>query len=225
MAQQTSELWKRLVRDPDTRREYRVKINDVEYGEDALIAHSVSGGLFETAGIGHAAAAVLNLTLVAPDVPRGAKIERDVRLVLGDEESEWLPKGRFWTNRRSESDGIWDIEAFDALRRGAVPYAQEGEQDEWPKKATDVVAEIAAMLGVELDPRTPLDDSIMVGHPGDRTVQTVLCHIGAALGGNWYITDAGLLRLVRLNSAPAETSLLVDEYGDYITLGGVRIRV
>ena len=34
MAQKTSELWKRLVRDPDTKREYRVKINDVEYGED-----------------------------------------------------------------------------------------------------------------------------------------------------------------------------------------------
>ena len=225
MAQQTSELWKRLVRDPDTRREYRVKINDVEYGEDALISHSVSGGLFETVGIGHAAAAVLNLTLVAPDVPRGAKIERDVRLVFGDEESEWLPKGRFWTNRRSESDGIWDIEAFDALRRGAVPYVQKGEQDEWDSNVTKVVADIAAMLDVELDPRNQLDDSIEVGHPGDRTVQTVLCHIGAAHGGNWYITDAGLLRLVLLNSAPAETSLLVDEYGDYITLGGVRIRV
>ena len=73
--------------------------------------------------------------------------------------------------------------------------------------------------------RTQVDERIMVGHPGDRTAQTVLSHIGAALGGNWYITDAGYLRLVTLNSAPAETSLLVDEYGDYITLGGVRIIV
>ena len=99
MAQQTSELWKRLVRDPNTRREYRVKINGVEYGEDALIAHSVSGGLFETVGIGHAAAAVLNLTLVAPEIPRGAWVARDVRLVLGDGirligDLRWMAFGR-----------------------------------------------------------------------------------------------------------------------------------
>lgn len=225
MAQQTSELWKRLVRDPNTHREYRVKINGVEYGEDALIAHSVTGGLFEQLGIGHAAAAVLNLTLVAPDVPKGAKIERDVRLVLGDEVSEWLPKGRFRVNRRSETDGIWEIEAFDAMRLASVPYVQEGEQEEWPQKEPDVVVKIAQRIHVSMDYRTPHDSTIMIPHPGDRTVHAVLCSIGAAMGGNWYITDEGYLRLVKLNRAPAETSLLVDEYGDYITLGGVRIRV
>lgn len=225
MAQQTSELWKRLVRDPDTRREYRVKINGVEYGEDALIAHSVTGGLFEQLGIGHAAAAVLNLTLVAPDVPRGASVARDVRLVLGDEVSEWLPKGRFFVNRRSESDGIWDIEAFDAMRRACVPYVQEGEQEEWPMQTHILVNKIAERMQVGIDTRSPAPLDMVAGHPGERTMQTILAHIGAAMGGSWYITDEGRLRLVTLNRAPAETSLLVDEYGDYITLGGVRIRV
>lgn len=225
MAQQTSELWKRLVRDPNTHREYRVKINGVEYGEDALISHSVSGGLFEQLSIGNATAAVLNLTLVAADVPRGASIERDVRLVLGDEVSEWLPKGRFRVNRRSEADGIWEVEAFDAMRRACVPYMQEGEQEEWPMPAQMLLNRIAARMQVELDPRTAVDPDIMVGHPGERTMQTILAHMGAAMGGSWYITDAGYLRLVALNSAPPTTSLLVDEYGDYITLGGVRIRV
>lgn len=225
MAQTTSQLWKQLIRDRNTRREYMFEINAVPYGEDAEISHRVSGGLYEKFGIGNAAAATLNLVIEAPDVPRGAEIRRYVRLVLEEQTTEWLPKGVFYTNRRSESEGIWTVEAFDALRKAAVPYVLEGEQEQWPQPVTAVVASIIKRMGVELDERTVLDESILVGHPGTRTMQTVLCHIAAAHAGNWIMTDAGKLRLVPLISAPPETSYLVDQNGDCITLGGVRILV
>ena len=45
-------------------------------------------------------------------------------------------------------------------------------------------------------------------------------------GGNWIITDENKLRLIVLGDIPAgDTSLLVDQYGDFITIGGYRIIV
>ena len=88
-----------------------------------------------------------------------------------------------------------------------------------------LVNKIAERMQVGIDVRSPAPLDMMAGHPGERTMQTILAHIGAAMGGSWCITDEGRLRLIKLNSAPPTTSLMVDEYGDYITLGGVRIRV
>ena len=57
------------------------------------------------------------------------------------------------------------------------------------------------------------------------SIRQELQWIAAAHGGNWIITGEGKLLLVPLLSMPEETSRLVTEYGDAITLGGVKIRV
>lgn len=225
MAQATSDLWKALIRDKNTRREFKFEINGVTYSEDAEISHAVSGGLYESFGFGNASAASLNLVVEAENIPKGATIKRFVRLVLGNQVTEWLPKGVFFTNRRSEDDGLWTIEAFDALRKAAVPFIQEGGQEEWPQSATDVVSKIALRMGVTVDARTVIDPTVMVDYPDDRTMQTVLAHIAAAHFSNWIMSDAGELWLVPLLSEPAATSLLINEHGEYITFGGVRIIV
>lgn len=225
MAQTTSALWKALIRDRNARREFKFEINGVTYSDDAEVSHTVSGGLYETFGFGNAAVASLNLVLEADDIPKGATIKRFVRLVLDDQETEWLPKGVFFINRRSEDDGLWTIDAFDAMRKAAVSFIQEGEQEEWPQSATDVVSKIALRMGVSVDSRTKIDSSIMVDYPDDRTMQTILAHIAAAHFANWTMSDAGELWLVPLLSAPDETSFLIDEHGDFITFGGVRIVV
>ena len=80
-------------------------------------------------------------------------------------------------------------------------------------------------MGVELDERTELDDEIKVPYPNDWTAREILSMVGTAHCGNWTITDAGKLRLVPLWSIPEATHYLVDQYGDPITLGGVRILV
>ena len=95
MAQERSALWKSLWRQKNTKKEYAFKIDGVWYGSDKEIEHSYESGLYESFGIGNATSAVLNLRLYAENIPRGAKIERFMRLVNGDEASEWLPKGNY----------------------------------------------------------------------------------------------------------------------------------
>ena len=71
MAQTTSALWKTLLRDRNTAREYAFTVNDVWYGPEAEVEHSVSASLFEDFSTGNAMSATLTMSLFAPEFPRG----------------------------------------------------------------------------------------------------------------------------------------------------------
>lgn len=232
--QNTSDLWKRLIRQHNTQREFAFEINGEWYGSEAEISHHVTGELFERFGVGNVCTAKLEAVFEVDEIPANAEIRRYVRLVSGDTEecSEWLPQGVFYVKRRAESDGIWSIEAYDALRRTGGKYVREVDEEEWPQPADVIVEKIARRMGlvdaddnVLLDARNAINPHYMVESPGDRIVAEVLSAIAAAHFGNFIMSDAGKLRLVPLLGLPAETNYLVDEHGDPIVLGGVRILV
>lgn len=225
MAQETSELWKALWETKGTRLEYGFDINGVWYGQEAEISHSVESGLYESFGIGNATTAKLTLTILADDIPRAATIKRYIRLVNGEQVSEWIPKGIFFANRRTEDDGVWTVEAFDAMRKAENVW--EPRQDlVFPMTMPDAVGEFARLMGCEIDQRTSLNAAYTIDYPAnDYTIRQELQFIAAAHGGNWIVTGEGKLLLVPLLSMPEETNYLVTERGAAITLGGVRILV
>ena len=153
MAQTTSKLWKSLWRMSNTEREYKFEINGVEYGPDQEVEHSYSNGLFEDFGIGNAYTASLKISLFADNIPKAATIKRYVRLKNRTQVSEWIPKGTFFTNRRSEDDGYWTLEAYDAMRKAEVVWEPD-QSLEFPMTMPDAVAEFCRILGVTLDSRT-----------------------------------------------------------------------
>ncbi len=225
MAQTTSELWKILWRTKNTVKEYKFEINGVEYGLKEEVEHTYSNGIFEDFGFGNAYTASLTLSLFTDNVPRAATIKRYVRLRNGEQVSEWLPKGTFFTNTRSDDDGYWTIEAYDSMRKAEAVWEPD-QSLEFPLSMPAAAAEFARIIGVELDQRTVLNANYTIDYPAnDYTIRNELCFIAAAHGGNWIITDENKLYLVPLLSAPAETNYLVEEYGGAITFGGVRILV
>lgn len=233
MAQTTSVLWKALWRTPGTTREYQFDIAGKIYGPSAETSHSVDSGLYEQFSIGNAATAKLTLSLFADSIPKAATIKRYIRLRNGTQASEWLPKGVFFINRRSEEDGYWTIEAFDAMRKAEQPWNPDQSLN-FPLPMPEAVAEFARVMGVEIDPRTALNSAYTIDYPasdpesetGDYySIRQELQWIAAAHAGNWIITGEGKLLLVPLLSFPPETNYLVTEYGDAITLGGVKLLV
>lgn len=225
MAQQTSDLWKRLVRLPDTVREYAFDINSVWYGPEAEVSHSVDYSLYDSFGIGNAMAAAMQINLYAAEIPRGATIKRYIRLVNGNSSSEWLPKGVFYVNRRTSEDGYWTIEAYDAMLKADIAWTPRPGFT-FPCTMETAAKDIAYSMGVELDERNVFLPYSMKEYPdGEYMRRDALCDIAAAHGGNWYMSDAGKLRLIPLISFPPSTHYLVTEHGDAIVFGGVRILV
>ena len=225
MGQTTSELWKRLIRNRATKKEYGFEINGVWYGTESEVSHTSSGKLFSDFGIGNANCASITLTVLADDIPKGTVIKRYVRLVNGDQVSEWIKKGTFYSNTRRNNDGEWTVQAYDAMCKADVTYLPAVDEGNWPIPMKSAVQEIAARMGVEVDSRTTLNAGYMLQYPAGYTMRDVLREIAAAHCGNWIITDTETLLLVPLVSIPTETSYLVDEIGDVIMLGEVRLIV
>lgn len=225
MAQQTSALWKDLISRRGVSREYAFDIAGQWYGPEQEVSHSVDTGLFEQFGIGNATTAKLTLSLFTDNIPRAATIKRFVRLSDTEQTSEWLPKGIFYINRRSEDNGYWTVEAYDSMRKAEVVWEPD-QSFNFPMPMPDAVNEFARIMQVEIDPRTTLNKAYTIDYPAnDYTIRDELRYIAAAHAGNWIVTDEGKLLLVPLLSAPQETNYMVTEYGSAITFAGVRILV
>lgn len=231
--QQTSELWQTMWRDPNHEEEVRVDIAGVSYAHDRIVSVEVSGGIFETLDIGNCVSRQLDLVLYPSEtIPKQAKMQVFLRLSLDGQTSEWIPQGEFFISTRSTNqvDGTLTIHGFDAMRKaGQVWLTPEYDYDNWPKSEWESVRDIAGRMGVEIDSRTVLSNTFPVDYPvnenGDMTMTDVLEGIAVANSGNWVISEAGKLLLLRIGDIPPETNYLVSEYGDAILFGGDRILV
>ena len=230
-----SDLWRQILADPAHAVEAKLKIAGVEYGEDQIVRKSlmVYGGLYSTFGIGNCCARQIEFEIYPQGtIPRQAQIDVYVRLVLGEQVSEWIPKGVFFfsTRKTDRVTGVLSVHGYDAMLKAEETWLDSSyDAKTWPMPAATAVADIAARMGVAVDSRTVLDAAFPMQYPvddkGDMTMREALGRIAVANAGNWTITDEGKLLLVGLNSMPAETHYLITEGGSAITFGGVRILV
>ena len=231
--QQTSELYKQILSNPNHHKETKIVIAGTEYGQGNIVSVRTSGGLYTTPGIGNCAARQIDLEILPiGTIPRQAQIKVFVRLALAEQFSEWIPKGVFFVSTRAKDKrtGSLTITGYDAmLKAESVWLNSDYDTENWPMSQADAVDDIAYRIGVEVDPRTVLTTAFPVDYPvdetGDLTMREVLGYIAVSNAGNWIITDEGKLLLVKFGDIPAETNYLVEEGGFAITFGGDRILV
>lgn len=229
---ETSALYRKLWAMHHTK-EIKVEISGVEYTQSEIFSCRIYGGVFAKPTIGTCSSRTLLLKIMPKGtIPRGAKIIVYARLAAGGEVSEWIKQGEFFISLRPRDThtGALNITAYDAmLKANAVWLNSTYDEANWPMSESDAVEDIANRMGVEIDPRTTLNDRFPLDYPvdenGDMTMWNVLCGIGVSNCGSWVITPDGDLRLLRFGDVPVETNYLVTETGDAITFGGVRILV
>ncbi len=210
--QTTSELYKTILQNPNHAKEIKLNIAGVEYGMGDIVSCSTSGGLFSQPGIGNCTARQIKLEIFPfEEIPRQAQIQIFVRLALGEQISEWIPKGVFFISTRAKNKltGALTITGYDAMLKAEQTWlTADYATDMWPMSQADAVADIAARIGVEVDGRTVLSSDYPVGYPtgenGDLTMREVLGYIAVSNAGNWSITDDGKLRLIGYADTPAE---------------------
>lgn len=202
--QSVSELWRTLRALPGTEAEWRFDIEGVTYGKENEVSHSANHSLFTEFGFGNTSCGGLNLQLYADSIQKGAEIKRFCRLINGEQVSEWLPMGVYYTNLRSEEDGFWEIEAFDNMRKAEKVWEPD-QSLEFPMPMDEAVTEICRVLGFTLDGRTTISHDYTLDYPqSEQTFRQTLNWIAAAHGGNFIFTGEGKLRLVPLVSIPLE---------------------
>lgn len=228
--QDVSELYKAILADERHRKEIRLDVAGEAYLEDEIVSMSTTAPLFAdgTLSVGGAAAREIDVSFFPRgEVPRAAKLEPFVRLVLGEAVSEWIPKGVFWLDTR-ETDagsGVMTVHGYDAMLKSEQVWEPE-QSLVFPMTFRAAATLAAETMGVELDNESDIPAGWEVDYPAnDYTWRDILRYIAAGSGGNFVMTDGGKLRLVKLNALPEESFYLVDERGQAITFGEVKILV
>ena len=182
--------------------------------------------------VGKAIASEIDVVMIKPsgDMPRMSAVIPYTRVCTETEQSEWIQQGVFFIDTReytNNDDGleVLTLHGYDAMLKAEQPYNTTSLN--WPARDTDIVSDIARIMGVTVDSRTwaVMTDRYTYSLPSSYSLREMLCYIAASYVGDFIITDTGQLRLVTLLELPVETNLLIDSVGDYITFGGVRILV
>jgi predicted nucleic acid-binding Zn-ribbon protein len=190
------------------------------------ISHSLAT---EPLSIGNCNAASLKLDVLlenGEEIPEAASVRIIAQLTDLDvtRRTEVLPFGEFWVDTCTGSENLYTLSCYDAMLKTSQAMVDDSDSEsDWPKSMAVVVQEIAYRIGTPLDPRTRINRGLnyMVPYPKGYTMQQILGWIGACNGGNWTITDEGMLRLVTLTAPPTETYRIVDDsYNDIITGDG-----
>lgn len=229
----TSDLYKQLWENPLSEKEIKLDIAGTIYSMDNIVSVTTSGGIFSKPDIGCCTSRQIDLTVYPIGIiPRQAKIQVFVRLRLEEQSSEWIPKGVFFisTRKTDRRTGAMTIHGFDAmLKANAVWLTENYPLPYLPKSQQQAADDIAARMGVQVDPRTVLSEEFPVDYPEigneDFTMMEILGFIAVSNAGNWVMSDEGKLLLLRYGDIYEETNYLVTEFGEAITFGGVRILV
>ena len=115
-----SNLYLSLLADKNHRVETKLSIAGVEYSQADIVRDSlrVYGGLYSTFGIGNCSARQIDFEIIPKgDIPRQAEIKVYARLVLGEQVSEWIPKGVFYfaTRKTDRKTGVLSVHGYDAM--------------------------------------------------------------------------------------------------------------
>lgn len=222
--QNVSSTYKRIFRMYGHATEVKAVIAGDTYGIDSIYRAEQELSLFSdnNPGIGCCCAGSMRIRMIPNrHVPRMAEIELYTRLVSpdGTEQSEWLPAGTYFVDTRSrEKNGLAiTCNAYDSMLKANQPYLENSTLSTWPAEHDyDVVDEIADLMGITVDSRTVLAGYEVPLPEQDWTMREVLGWIAAANGGNWIITPANELLLVKLSGI---TSLLGPDRTKALLLG------
>ena len=223
-----SDLFNQIFENPGHWTEVKLNIAGQEYTQSNIISVSISGGLFDSPGIGNVNARQIDMEIIPiGTIPRQAQIQVFARVCVDNLQSEWIPKGVFFFSTREldKVSGILAVTGYDAMLKAENVWLNEDYvYDNWPMPQETAVADIAQRMGIEVDSRTVLSDDFPVEYPvdedGDLTMREALSFIAVSDAGNWIITDEGKLRLIRFGDIPEQAGYLVTEYGQPIQFAG-----
>ena len=204
--------------------QYKITVDGIEYGEDAIVSASILRPLFDKLSIGNACEGMLTLVFYPTQtVNRMAEI-----IAYGmQDQGSWQQIGVFYIDSRTVTPtGMMTVIAYDSMLMADTVWVPDNSLS-FPMTMAAAADALAEAMGITVDPRSQLSTTFTIDYPAnDYTLRNVLEFIAAANAGNWIITAANQLLLVPLNgSMPPETYYLITQDGDAITFAGTRILV
>ena len=220
----------------------KLNIAGTDYGDAYIVSMRTHRAVFEDdPSVGNCVSGELEATLLVGNVqiPRNAKVVPYIK----EDNGAWKKKSEFFIYSRGTDyvSGALKITAYDAIFKAEEQYLYPGEIGLWPRIDKAVMQEIASRTGTTIcaDSLARMNKGYQIQFPGitiegestteyevdGTTMRQMAGYIASMYAGNWIIDNNGEWRLIVLGDVPLITHYMVEEHGDVILIGGVRILV
>lgn len=220
----------------------KLTIAGADYGAAYIVSMQTHRALFESEpSVGNCVSGELEATLLVGNVaiPRNAKVVPYVK----EDNGAWKKKSEFFIYSREKDhvSGALKITAYDAIFKAEDQYLHPGELGQWPRTDKSVMQEIASRTGTAVcaESLQRMNKGYQIQFPGitiegessteyevdGTTMRQMAGRVASMYAGNWIIDNNGEWRLIVLGDVPVITNYMVEEHGDVILIGGVRILV
>jgi len=198
---ETSPLFQEYISSPN--REFRVKtiINGVEYDDKRIIQYGLEDALTENSifAIGSVVSSKLTIQIKTEDIiASNAEIKPYIQLTGSDSDTEWVPLGVFYIDKRIKNRGVYEFTAYDRLI-----YANQKFDSSltYPVSMQQVLDEILLILGMEADDSVVINPNYDVPYKDEEiTINEMLSYIASAHAACFKMSKDGKLKMIR----PAE---------------------
>ena len=215
-----TQTWKNIVERNRFAMETKLIIDGVEYTDISppIIERAIGSKPLE---IGNVISGSLRVNVLASgQFAPGAEVTVMARIKDRTDTSEWKKFGVFYIDQQpyNPCTGLVEITAYDALKRAEQIYDTSALSPTiWNAPFYVIVEDIAEQLNVGIDPRVRIPDGMGYYLPNPATdgysILDVLSGMAVCLGGNWIMTDEGLLRLIPLVGLTDYSFKVIDTLG------------
>ncbi len=223
-------------------KQVKLNIAGTDYSQTYIVSMQTHRAVFESEpSVGNCISGELEASLLISNatIPRNAKIVPYIREGNG----AWQKKSEFfiYSRERDYVSGALKIVAYDAIFKSEEQYLHPGELGLWPRTDKAVMQEIASRIGTTIcaDSLARMNKGYQIQFPGitiegesateyevdGTTMRQMAGYIASMYAGNWIIDNNGEWRLIVLGDVPLITNYMIEEHGDVILIGGVRILV
>lgn len=219
--------WTAIFDDSQHRVEYQYVINGIVYSASEIRGTPViDRPLMREPVIGRCCSGTFSVNVMprtGVTIPKAATVIPRCRLYTrdGSQTTAWVDLGHYWISNRSMRGSVLALNCRDGMMLAGQSYTDKTKYTSWPVAMSLVVAEIASLMGVEIDPRTVIraGNDYVVEYPNDDVIMTeILQSVAAAHGANWIMTPEGKLLLLPYPKANTPVQVLGTSFSSFVPL-------
>lgn len=203
-----SDLFKQYVSSPDRQFKIKAEVNGVTYYNNRIVECVFEDSISENSvfSIGSVIPSKITIKIKTQDtIAPNARIAPYLQIIGKSGESEWVPMGAYYVDKRYERRGVYEFTAYDKL----ICANQKFDSSlTYPVSMQEVLDEILLILGIEADDSVVINPNYDVHYKDeDITIREMLSYIASAHAACFKMSKVGKLKMVKPAASQAPVTI------------------
>ena len=195
---EVSSLFKQYISDKERQFKIKAAINSKTYDMTSIVSCTFEEMLTgnSTFSIGSVVPSKMMIKIKTNDIiPPNARIEPFLQLTGSDGDTDPVPMGTFYVDKRYQNKGVFEFVSYDKLMNTNQVFDSSLT---YPVAMVDALTEILGILDLTLDSSTVINPAYMIPYKDEEiTIREMLSYIASSHSGCFKMSKENKLKLIQ----------------------------